>query len=299
MLNVAIAVDSAVDYGPEAVRVVASACQEVIGDHRCPVASDLEPGTVTAWYALVHPNDRQLSSVRIDFRDRSVDGVLIEQRTLAFSAPDSPQSRLASVGSVIAALAAAREGPLTPPAQKGAAPPASSVRAAAPEAAAHTAWALDLAALVAPAIDDGPSRVGALGRASLALSEHAFALAEGRYAAFDGNPHFSWWTLSLGLGSHTGDRSSRFSVELTGALVGELTTISATRGTLTDSADRWGWGGRGGVSGVWALAPRYAVVLGADATLVVPRINVVVGDDTTQRVPLMTFGLHVGLRFRP
>ena len=39
MLNVAIAVDSVTDYGPRAALVVAAACEEVIGEHRCPLAT--------------------------------------------------------------------------------------------------------------------------------------------------------------------------------------------------------------------------------------------------------------------
>src|SRR5277367_5016070 len=109
MLNVAIAVDSATGFGPQADRVVAAACEEVIGDRRCSAARDLAPGTVAAWYAVVHPGDRSPSSIRIEFRDRTADGVLIEQRSLVFSSGDSAESRLASAGSVIAAMAAARE----------------------------------------------------------------------------------------------------------------------------------------------------------------------------------------------
>src|SRR5688500_15115719 len=110
MLTVAISVDSPTDYGPDAVHIIAAACEEVMGAPRCPVASELEPGMVAAWYAGVHPTDRRLTTVRIEFRDRTADGVLIEERLLTFSERDPQRSRLESVGSVIAALAAAREG---------------------------------------------------------------------------------------------------------------------------------------------------------------------------------------------
>src|SRR2546423_8288044 len=110
MLNVAIAVDSATDYGPNAVHAIVAACEEVIGPQRCPPAHELGPGMVTAWYAVVHPNDPALGSVRIEFRDRTADGTLIEERSLTFPGRASREARLASIGSVIAALAAAREG---------------------------------------------------------------------------------------------------------------------------------------------------------------------------------------------
>src|SRR5215470_17510477 len=110
MLNVAIAVDSPTDYGPRAVQVIVAACEEVIGEQRCPAASELAPGMVTAWYAVVHPNDPALGSVRIEFRDRTANGTLIDERAMTFGRGASQQSRLESIGSVIAALAAAREG---------------------------------------------------------------------------------------------------------------------------------------------------------------------------------------------
>src|SRR5438132_1127016 len=115
MLNVAVALDSATDYGPETVHVIVAACEEVIGEDRCPAATELGPGMVTAWYALVHPNDPALGSVRIEFRDRTADGILIEERLLTFPQGANQRSRLLSIGSVIAAMAAAREGGPIPP----------------------------------------------------------------------------------------------------------------------------------------------------------------------------------------
>jgi hypothetical protein len=304
MLNVAIAVDSATDYGPQAVHVVAAACQEVIGEQRCPVASELEPGTVAAWYAVVHPNDRGLSSVRIEFRDRTADGVLIEQRSLAFSPRDSLKSRLASVGSVIAALAAAREGSLTRPLRRESAaepsqPPASpSSPTAAPEAP-RPDWGVDVAGLVAPTFGDGPYRVGGLARAQLVLFGRPFALVAARYAAHPGNPSFSWWTLSAGVGTRVGDRASSFNLEFRGELVFEHTSITAESGADHQSAQQSGWGGRVGVDAVWASWRHCSIIFGVDGTVVLPRINVIVGDADEIRVPVATAGLLLGLRFQP
>src|SRR5439155_19296103 len=136
MLNVAIAVDSATDYGPEAVQPIVLACEEVIGEHRCPAATELGPGMVTAWYAVVHPNDPAFGSVRIEFRDRTADGTLIDERLLTFPRGTSQQNRLASIDSVIAALAAAREGGPIPPRPR-AKPPDPSLPPAEPDDSPH------------------------------------------------------------------------------------------------------------------------------------------------------------------
>ncbi len=299
MLNVAIAVDSTTDYGPEAVHVVARACEEVIGEQRCPVASDLPPGAVAAWYAVVHPNDRAWSSVRIEFRDRTADGVLIEDRALSFGARDSLQSRLASVGSVIAALAAAREGaPTRPPGRASSAPPLSASTAPPPESAAAD-WSVELAALVAPTFGDGPYRIGGLGRVQLGLSEHLLGLVSARYALHPGNPDFAWWTLSAGVGSRVGERAASLYLEFSAELVLEHTNISAERGSTTESASQIGWGSRVGVEAVWATWRRYSVLLGVDGSLVLPRINVTVGEQDATHVPIASFGLFLGARFQP
>jgi hypothetical protein len=293
MLNVAISVDSAVDYGPQAVRVIAAACEEVIGERRCPVATDLAPGAVTAWYAVVHPRDAALTGVRIEFRDRTADGVLIEQRDLAFSPRDTQDSRLASVGSVIAALAAAREGPVVraPEATRSAPPPAPVEE--------RPAWAIDLAGLVAPDVDGGPSRVGGFARAEGALGARPLALASVRAAMSSGNPSYSWLALGAGAGARLGDRSARLGVEVSGEAVFERTGVSVSRGGVHDSTGQNGWGGRLGIDAVWAASRRWAAMLGADATMVLPRINVVVAEGSPTRLAFVTVGIWAGVRFSP
>jgi hypothetical protein len=303
MLNVAIAVDSATDYGPQAVQVVAAACEEVIGAQRCPVADDLPPGAVAAWYAVVHPNDRALSSVRVEFRDRTADGVLIEERSLTFSAHDTQRSRLISVGSVIAALAAAREGVVlrdkpVPPPPSPPLPPARLDQPL-PVEAPTPDWSVDVAALAASTFGDGPYRVGGLGRAQFGLFGRSFVLVAARYAQHPGNPSFDWWTVSAGVGTRLGERASVFNLELSGELLFQYTSINAERDSERESAGQAGWGGRLGVGAMWATWRHCSVILGLDGTVVVPRINLIVGNDDVTHVPLTTLGLYLGLRFQP
>jgi hypothetical protein len=297
MLNVAIAVDSATDYGPQAAQVIAAACEEVIGEHRCPVATDVPPGAVTAWVAVVHPDDRGLSSVRIDFRDRSAAGVLIEQRILTFSTQDSLKSRLISVGSVVAALAGAREGSLAR--KLPSPPPLPPVPPVAPPESAPPDWSIDLAAFAAPALEEGPYRLGGLARAHLGFYGRPFGVASVRYAAHPGNPSFSWVSLSAGLGTRIGNRAARFNVEFSGEVVFEHTDIRAVRGADQESAGQNGWGGRIGAGAVWATMRHVSAIFGVEGSLVLPAIRVVVGGQEATRAPSATLGLLLGIRFQP
>ena len=299
MLNVAISVDSATDYGPRAADVIAAACEEVIGEQRCPVATSLAPGAVAAWYAVVHPNDPALSSIRIEFRDRTADGVLIEERSLSFAARDSQKSRLSSIGSVIAALAAAREGVVTSPLHHDATAAPVPLVSAPPAEPVPPDWSVDLAALAAPTFGDGPYRLGGFGRVHVGFLGRPFALVAARYTMHSGNPSFSWWSLSAGVGSRIGDRAASFNLELSGELVYERASISAERGAVHDNADQNGWGGRFGVSAVWATWRHCSLVFGVDGSLVLPRIHVVVGEQEAASVPLATLGLSLGARFQP
>lgn len=300
MLNVAIAVDSASDYGPRAEELVAAACEEVIGEHRCPVASALEPGVVAAWYAVVHPADRKLSGLRIEFRDRTADGVLIEERELTFSPRDSRESRLASAGSVIAAMAAAREGSLTraprrepPVAVPMLAEPVEPVEPTRPD------WSIDVAGLLVPTFGDGPQRWGGLARGRLGWGERPFVLIGGRYAVHSGNPDFAWSTLSAGVGTRLGEVSAPFNVEFSGELVFEHARVSAEGSGTRESLGQSGWGGRIGVGAVWATWRHCSLIFGVDGTLVLPRINVAVADQETQHVPSANVAFSLGLRFQP
>jgi len=313
MLSVAITVDPPTDYGPDAAHVISSACEEVIGDH-CPLASELGPGMVIAWYAVVHPNDSALTSVIIEFRDRSADGVLIERRMLTFSARTSQRSRLASIGSVIAALAAAREGAPNP--QPVSAPPAPAPALPAPPALPTNSIAspsvvvspagssspdvgLDVAALVSPALGTSASAWGGSAGAHLGLSERAFALASTRYSLHAGNPDLSWLALSAGVGTRLADRSARFNLELSGEFVFEHTHAGALRGSVADSASLNGWGGRVSIDAIWGAFRHVSGFVGLDATSTLPRVHVAVAGQEVVQAARVALAISLGVRFLP
>lgn len=287
MLNVAIAVDAAAGYPPRADVVVSAACEEVIGPHRCPVARDLGPGDVVAWYALVRPGDGGPASMRLEFRDRSAGGVLIEERSLTFSPRDSVESRLSSVGSVIAALVAAREGAPAHAAAPVVAPP--------PAAPARSPWTGELAALYGPPVDDGPSRWGALGRVRLESATRWFARVSARYA---GASNVTWWGLGAGGGASVGDAAS-VHFEATAELVFERVGLSAERAGAHATASESTFGGRLDAAAVWPLGRHVAAVGGAEATFVRPRIRVVVAGQPEEEIPSTSVGLFAGVRYTP
>jgi hypothetical protein len=287
MLNVAIAVDAAAGYPPRADAIVSAACEEVIGAHRCPVARDLGPGDVVAWYALVRPGDGGPASVHLEFRDRSAGGVLIEERSLTFSPHDPAETRLSSVGSVIAALVAAREGA---PA-RAAAPVVPPLAVAAP----RSLWSGELAALYGVPIDDGPTRWGALGRARLETATRWFARVSARYA---GASNVTWWGLGAGGGASVGDAAA-VHFEAAAELVFERVDLSADRAGEHASAAESTWGGRVDGAAVWPLGRHVAAVGGVEAAFVRPRIRVVVAGQPEEQIPSPSVGFFAGVRYAP
>jgi hypothetical protein len=299
MLNVAIAIDAPTDFGPGAAAIVAGACEEVIGPGRCPVAADLPPGGVAAWFALVHPNDDALSGVRIEFRDRTADGVLIEQRALAFNGQEDLKARLVSIGSVIAALAAAREGSLVRPPSRPALPSPPGARAV---AAAPVHLGFDVAGLASPALGGGVDRFGGFARANLDLEAPLVVSIGAEYAAHaprQGEPSIGWLAASAGVGTRVAPRTSRFNVELRGEFVFEHLFVSAQAGGARDSGSEELFGGRIGATGVWRAWPWLSFVGGVDGTLVAPRVTVVVGAGPPMAIPAANLGFFVGFRISP
>jgi hypothetical protein len=289
VLNVAIAIDAPTDLGLDATAVVAAACEEVIGPGRCPIAAELPRGAVAAWFALVHPDDSALSSVQIDFRDRSADGVLIERRTLAFTGNEDRRTRLVSIGSVIAALAAAREGSLVPlaPSRPLSAPPEP------------VQFGFDVAGFVTPALGGGVPRIGGFGRANLELDAPLLFSAGAEYSAHPGEPSFGWWGAFAGVGTRVFPRTARFQIELRGEFAFERVTVSAHSGGAQDSGSENQFGGRIEATLAWRASPWLSFVGGVSGTLVSPGVTVLVGSGAPMTIPPATCGFFIGFRILP
>lgn len=296
MLSVAIALEPPTESA--VVRAIAQSCEEAIGEGRCPDAAQLSPGSVVSWYALIRVGDSSAPELKIGFYDRSPSGTLIEERTLAFSGRDNPNSRWASVGAVIAAFVAARDSAsVAPPRPRPLPPPPKP----APKAPEPLAWNVDLALLTGPGLDRGPYRLGALGRGYVALpgARGVLGLLSLRYAERPGDLALSWWSASCGLGARLGGRTTPLSAELTGELAFERLLVTATdpQTAESDAAAQNRFGGRLSVNLALKLVSNLAWVAGAEATALRPAIAIAVGYDDSRRAPAVTYAFSTGLRF--
>ncbi len=299
MLSVAIALEPPAEVA--AVRVVTQSCEEAIGAGRCPAAEDLAPATVVSWYALIRAADPGAPELTIEFHDRNASGTLIETRVMAFSERANPKSRWASVGAVIAAFVAARDGAGTPPPRPPPLPlptPLPTVASPPPES---LAWNADLALFAGPGLDHGAYRLGGLGRGYVALpgAPGVLGLLSLRYAERPGDLALTWWSASCGLGARLGGRTTRLSAELTGEFVFERLLISATdplKSTPDDAAQNR-LGGRLSVNLGLKLVSNLAWVAGAEATALRPSVAITVGHDDSGRAPAVGYAFSTGLRF--
>jgi hypothetical protein len=273
-------------------------CEGAIGEGRCHDATELGPATVVAWYALVRVENPSYPELKIEFYDRSPSGVLIETRSLSFSARDTPETRWASAGTVIAAFVAAREG-------AGVAPARPQLRPLPPPPAppAHEAlaWNVDLALLAGPGLDRGAFRWGGLGRGYVALPQapRVLGLLSMRYAERPDDLALAWWSASAGVGARVGGSTTPLSAELTGELAFERLLMSAVD-PLTNAPDEAAqnrFGGRLSVNVTLEILNNLAWVAGAEATALRPSVAITVGDDASGRAPAVTYAFSTGLRF--
>jgi len=299
MLSVAVAIDFPTESAQASVQTVSRSCEEALGDGRCPVAGELKPATIVTWYAVIHSDEPDLSKLRVEFRDRSADGVLIEARTLTFSEHDNVKSRWASAGAVIAAFVAARDGTRISPSSghRELDTPPQWVE----PTPRGPVWGLDLALLTGPGIDPGGYRLGGLLRGFIGVVPRApgvLGVLSLRYTARPGDLDVTWLSASFGMGARVGGQTSALSAELTGELAFERMLMSAENPLTghTDSAAQNRFGGRLGVNFGWALWPTLSFVVGAEATAMRPAVSITVADAKAVHEPLVGFGLSAGIR---
>ena len=294
MLSVAIALEPPTE--PAVVQAVAQSCEEAIGDGRCRAAAELSPATVVTWYALIRLEDPSVPWLKIEFHDRNRAGALIETRTLSFSERDTPASRWASAGAVIAAFVAARDAAgATSPRTRPLPPPPV------PETPHPLAWNVDLALLTGPGLDKGNYRLGGLGRGYLALPQalRVLGLVSLRYAERPGDLALKWWSVSCGMGARLGGRTTPLSAELTGELAFERFMMSAVDevSLRREEAAQNRFGGRLSVNVALNITSNLALVAGAEATALRPSVAITVGEDASGRAPAVGYAFSGGLRF--
>jgi hypothetical protein len=295
MLSVAIAIDVPGETGI-AAPIVSASCEAAVGAGRCPIARNLEPSSIVAWYAVVRSDDPTGTRMKVELHDRSAFGVLVETRELAFGEHDKSESRWASVGAVIAALVAARDSTEHAPPARPAEPPAP------PPLEAHQApWAIDLLALTGPALDRGPFRWGASVRGFVGFPRAPAAIATMslRYAQRAGDLDLAWVSGSAGIGARIGDGDAPLGFDLTGELVYERMSITgrddATAREASTQQNRFG--GRLSVHSAVRVWQSLAVVVGADVSALRPAVDISFLDARAGREPSIAFALAAGIRY--
>lgn len=296
MLSVAIALEPPIEPAP--AQVVAHSCEASLGKGRCRVASELSPGSVVAWYALVRSEEG--AGLAIEFYDRNANGTLIEKRELSFPEQANAEQRWASVGAVIAAFVAAREGGEPAPKPQPAPEPAPAPPPA-PPPSPGLAFNADLALFAGPGLDKGRYRLGALARGYVASPEvpRVLGLVSVRYAERPGALSLAWWGASCGMGARLGARTSPLSLELTGELVFERLQMSARDDATgsSESSSQNRFGGRLSINAALAFASHFGVVVGAEATALRPSVAITVGTDDSGRALPVSYASSAGLRF--
>ncbi len=248
---------------------------------------------------VVRAEDAEGSRIRIEFRDRSLTGTLVETRDLVFSERDAAESRWASAGAVIAAFVTARD---APEAASGGARPAE-LRIPPLPAEAAVAWGCDLAFVTGPGLDRGAYRAGALGRGfvGLARAPNVFGALSFRYAQRAGDLDVTWMSASAGMGARADLRETPVSLELLGELVVERIAIvgrNVTTGHEGSSAQNR-FGGRLGSNVALRIWRGLAFLLGAEASVLRPSVEITFLDAPAGRVPALQFAASAGVRFRP
>ncbi len=294
MLSVAIAIDVPGETGI-AAPIVSASCEAAVGAGRCPIARNLEPSSVVAWYAVVRSDDPTGTRMKVELRDRSAFGVLVETRELAFGEHDKSESRWASVGAVIAALVAARD-------STEHAPPARPAELPAPSLEAHPApWAIDLLAVTGPALDRGPFRWGGSVRGFVGFPRAPAVIATMslRYAQRAGDLDLAWVSGSAGIGARIGDGAAPLGFDLTGELVYERMSITGRDDATAreESTQQNRFGGRLSVHSAMRVWQSLAVVVGADVSALRPAVDISFLEERAGREPSVAFALAAGVRY--
>jgi hypothetical protein len=294
----AVAINVPPDLSPAVAQIAVNRCESAIGRRRCPLASDVDDSVAIHWYAVVRAEEGLPPRLQIDFRERSLSGPLLAQRTLFFSDRDALQSRWASAGLVIAALVTETE-----ELEALSTPASAQVATEQPTAVPRRSipFGFDAGFVTGPGLQNGGYRVGAFGRGWIGLSAaapEALVVAGFRYAERPGDASLTWLTLSLGAGIRIGKRSDPVNAEMTSVLLLErvLATAFDPSSGRSDSGGVTRFGGSIGADVAATLWKDLRILIGADVSALTPPVNVEVKGVSVGREPGLRFALTAGLR---
>jgi len=299
-----------VEVPPESPPVLARAaiegCDGALGKGRCLLAGSA-PAPDGSFYARVSVDDREPSVVSVELRERGRSGRLLELRELRFSQRDTELERSTSVGVVIAALVAAQrrdepEPQPRPPVQVPAGPERRKPLAEAPPRRTFELRA-DLGATLSRGLDEDRVQLGGALRLSGVLEPWPmFGIASGGYGTRSKDqPDVSWWYAALGAGVRLGSSAAPLSAELRTEAVAERVSVQAVDpdSGRSAAAERWRFGPRVGLDGVWSFSERLGVVAGAQAAVLRPAVVIDLNGSTVEEVTAFSWGTFWGIRFVP
>jgi hypothetical protein len=285
------------DPPPALARAAIDGCDGALGAGRCQLVG--ERGAIGDFYAIVHFEGEALEVVRVEFRRRSPDGVLLEVRELHFTEQDTARARSTSVGVVIAALAAAHERRTAP----RPAPPIAKPRPPEPKRLpSRTEFLrLDVGATAVNVLEESPLGLGAQARGSL-LFEPMFVMASFGYERkLDDSPRVTWLVGGMGMGVRVGSTAAPLAAELRTELVGTWLEVAAeqTAPPRQESDTRLRFGPRLGLDAIWAASTELGLVMGVQGAVLRPAVTIDVGGQTVERAPAFSWGGFLGLRWAP
>jgi hypothetical protein len=298
------------------------ACSEGVAEGRCILGTEREEPDVVAVAIVTWEDERRVVTVAVG-RRRSERAEWLKRR-LEFKSADALKERWRAAGLVIATLvgeaqrqereaaAGAEASPSSsapekkkeeaPPAPPRAPAPASTPReaGATPTQAPRReiAW-LDAGASVDPGVGDGWFRWGGWIRAAVRPSSlPLFVAAGGRYSGMPSDDRglaLRWASASLGVGTFVDLSPLRLEVRADGLV--QLVHARAVDATgASDASQRWTFGARLGGDVVWAFAPMWALVGGAEAAFLSSGTAVHVGGETRGRDAAFDLGALAGAR---
>lgn len=294
------------DSASEHVPVLLQACSDAVPDGECGAADDAaEPARALA---IVDWSGRDFGVARIELGVRREGERRWVVRRLTFGPTDPLAERWKAVGLVIGTLvgidqrdAGAREagessGATNRATAEGGVPSAPLPGAGA--GSAGPAWAAELGALLAPALDDGTLRVGGIVGGMWFIRRSAgFVTVSAAYAVRPESARARMRWLSPAFGAGYELRFGAIAVVGRAEAFARWTVASASDAGKTERKALWAPGVRVTADGLWRASPTVGLFVGAAVEAVPRPVEVVVAGTEVGRarsvLPMARAGLRV------
>lgn len=297
-----VAIEQSADVPAEIRQAVLDGCAQGLGPAACVDEANLDPTDVPYRAQLIWSADYEEVRVIVSLGAEEL------EREIEFKAHDPADKRGAAAG-IVAATAVATHRILHP--VEPSEPENESVPAPAPQRRDVQEvivpakepelrdWRLDVAGVVSSSLREGPLAWGAMTRVSVSgWMKHAFPILALSYAQSGGSIRAGQFRAWLGLGGELPLGDSPFSLELSGACVGERLSLSASREDEVDRANRFRIGGLAEADVVWTPTEVSHFFLGAQASMMWPNVEVNEGSEPVDHEGFFGWSGLGGVRFR-